>query len=166
VALPLLADVRVRLTAWSSTPAGASWRERSIGPLPSTQALWLVAPPVLSSPDPGAAPAVGTTFRWTPVEQGAAFSVHLLADASTSTPATELIVHGAAPELPLPDFSIVGVALPRETSGSWEARAIGPAADADALVAGDHLGLAFQHGLGEEQWFTAVSPPRTLTFAP
>ncbi len=166
VALPLLPDVRVRLTAWSNTPVGASWRERSIAPLPSTLALWLVAPPVLSTPEPGAVPAVGTTFRWTPAEQGAAFSVRLLADASTSTPATELIVHGASPELPLPDFSIVGVALPRDASGSWEARAVGPAADADALVAGDHLGLAFQHGLGEEEWFTGVSPPRSLTFAP
>ena len=166
VALPVLPDVRVRLTAWSSNASGASWRERSIAPSPTTVSLALPAIPAELSPQPGTVLSVGTSFRWTPAEKDAVFISHILADLSSSSPITELVVYGSSPDLSLPDFSTVGVALPKNTLGSWDARSIGPVADIDGLVTRDHLGLALHHGLGEEEWFTAGSTTSLLAFPP
>lgn len=166
VAVPVLSDVSVRLTVWSSGAGGASWRERSIAPTATTEALALPAIPASLEPAPGSVASAGSTFQWTPAEADAVFAIDVTADLSASSPFTEFVVYGASPNLRLPDFSTVGVGIPRNTTGAWEARSIGPLSSIDTLVTSDHLGLALHNGLREGEWFAAVSASSNLVFPP
>lgn len=167
VAVPLLPDARIRVTAWSSgAGAGASWRERSLAPSEMAIAVALPAIPEPLAPPDGAPVAAGTKFRWAPAEADAAYCIGLSAEPSPSSLRTGFAICGSSPELVLPDFSVVDVAIPTSTTGGWEARSIGPAVDLDMLATRDHLGLALHHGVGETEWFTAVSGRVPVTFPP
>lgn len=166
VAVPVLADVRVRVIVWSSNTSGGTWRERSLTPSAATASLDLPAIPEMIEPAAGSIATVGTRFRWGPAEKGAVFVLSVTGNASVSSPLTGLVVYGAAPDLRLPDFAQVGVGIPNSTTGSFEARSVGPLAGIDALATMEHLGLAMHNGLGEDEWGTASTTSIPVSFGP
>jgi len=152
-AVPQMPDARVRLFLNTVDGDASALTTRTVGTQGGSVTLQLpdriqvTEPPSLASLRPG------TRFRWGPPGKQTVYMMYL--NTSSATGSTAFFqVTGRAPDLPFPDFSLVG-SQPLPQRASWQAFSLGPLSGIDALVTPEHLGMALLRtdGLGEDEWF-------------
>ena len=110
-AVPSIPNARVRLWAYTHDDVSSAIRSRSVSVDSAEEKLDL--PRAIRTIDPPAQGSftVGTHYRWSPAQENAVFSM-LTGGSGSFSETIYLRVTASSPDIPFPDFSLVGVQVP------------------------------------------------------